>query len=627
MKTKGKVARALEDLKLNHNFSIWQEIVDRNQNNMGLTAIEYRGNKISYFEMLSEVDTYALALTSLGYKKGDEIVVCASNTPEFIYLFLACSKKGMKINCIAEWFDKDYIEEIIEKSKTRHIFVTDDLYGHIKKTIERTPINDVIMFSLHDSLPFIYDGQKDPYKEIDEKFKNFDNVTWKYDDGEKNIITTRKFKIMGYKYGVYTLGLERTTDALRNACIAPVSLDDDFTITYSSGTTGRPKGILHKVKSYMTISRFKDADVSGMPKMRNVKTLFHIPNYVHASLTTSISDPLFQKSSIMVEPIYDINHFPYSIIINKPNYICAGSGYWINLAKNLSNNPSFANVKMPYLFMPFVTGERMSPGEEKFLNEVAKKHKFGIWKLKVMSAPFSIGGGTSESSGIFVTLYKKLMETVTRKEVGLKPLACADVKIIDEEGNECKTGEYGSMIISGNCNMAKYYYDPELSEKTKHVTEDGRVWLKMDAYGVKLGENNFQIKGRIKDTIILSNGEKYPFFKIQDIVELDTKNIMSCAIAEVRVGDGVDYVVHIEKQPNIRIDEQKLLESVVQRLDSIGIPEEIKDSLYFRVRTNEESFYVASSGKRSITALQKEGLSFAHSYNNIKKNEKSLLYK
>ena len=102
---------------------------------------------------------------------------------------------------------------------------------------------------------------------------------------------------------------------------------------------------------------------------------------------------------------------------------------------------------------------------------------------------------------------------------------------------------------------------------------------------------------------------------------------MSCAIAEVRVGDGIDYVVHIEKQPNIRIDEQKLLESVVQRLDSIGIPEEIKDSLYFRVRTNEESFYVASSGKRSITALQKEGLSFAHSYNNIKKNEKSLLYK
>ena len=64
---------------------------------------------------------------------------------------------------------------------------------------------------------------------------------------------------------------------------------------------------------------------------------------------------------------------------------------------------------MPFLMIPTVTGEACSRGEEKFFNYTARKHKFGVSKLPYPLAPvtFSIGGGTTESSGIFVTLYKK----------------------------------------------------------------------------------------------------------------------------------------------------------------------------------------------------------------------------
>lgn len=67
---------------------------------------------------------------------------------------------------------------------------------------------------------------------------------------------------------------------------------------------------------------------------------------------------------------------------------------------------------MPYLMIPTVTGEGCSMGEEKFLNLTSRKHKFGSEKLPFPLAPvtFSIGGGTTESGGIFVTLYKALQE-------------------------------------------------------------------------------------------------------------------------------------------------------------------------------------------------------------------------
>lgn len=45
-----------------------------------------------------------------------------------------------------------------------------------------------------------------------------------------------------------------------------IRLDDTFTITYTSGTINpeHPKAIAHAVRSYMTISRFKDPDISGV---------------------------------------------------------------------------------------------------------------------------------------------------------------------------------------------------------------------------------------------------------------------------------------------------------------------------------------------------------------------------
>ena len=64
-----------------------------------------------------------------------------------------------------------------------------------------------------------------------------------------------------------------------------------FIQTYTSGTTdpGRPKGVIHSTRSYITLSRWKESDVSGLPSMRNMTILGHIPHiYSYGTIMCNI---------------------------------------------------------------------------------------------------------------------------------------------------------------------------------------------------------------------------------------------------------------------------------------------------------------------------------------------------
>ena len=157
--------------------------------------------------------------------------------------------------------------------------------------------------------------------------------------------------------------------------IENVDLNDISTITYTSGTTspGRPKGVIQSNRSYITLSRFKESDVSGMPTMKNLTVLAQIPTYTHMELSCAISDTLYCGCTIALEPFYDKDFFPCSLVINKPNFVCASTGFWGNLCKLLNFDESWKHVNMPYLMIPTVTGEGCSVGEEKsgeFINGV-----------------------------------------------------------------------------------------------------------------------------------------------------------------------------------------------------------------------------------------------------------------
>ena len=604
---KPKIKQVIRELEIDHNTSWAVEIYRRNKHNFNVPAIQYRGNKIKYGEMFTKAVMYANSLKQLGYQKGDEIPVCVANIPEFVYLFLAISLIGAKINIVGEWFDKDYLLSILNKTGSKHIFVSDDVYADIKDVIDKSNISDIIMFSLADSLPLNKRGQRyDPYDIIDKDFyKIINRVGIFSQESTKKIISENEFINIGIKY--------------YGKVVEDVSIDDPFAITYTSGTTdpGCPKGCLHANRSYITLSRFKESDVSGMPSMRNLSVLAHIPTYTHMELSCAISDTLYEGCTLAMEPFYNRNFFIYSLLINKPNFVPASEGYWSKVCELLNYDPNFKDIDMPYLMIPTVTGEGMSAGAEKLFNYTSRKHKFGTGKLPFPLAPvtFSIGGGTSESSGIFVTLYKALQEKklnhlIKKNTLGLTPHKFAEIEVLDEDGSYCPIEKPGLLVCKSPCDMLGYT-DPSLNEHAYVTDKYGKTWLSLGTYAYKADEyGRIKMKGRLNDNIYLESGEKIPIYAIEDIISKDTKNIMSTAIVKVNENGIEKYVCHIELQPETKYNTDKILESCALRLNK-NFPKDILDILYFRVRTFKESFPVAPSGKRDTNPLIIEGLAKA----------------
>ena len=94
-------------------------------------------------------------------------------------------------------------------------------------------------------------------------------------------------------------------------------------------------------------------------------------------------------------------------------------------------------------------------------------------------------------------------------------------------------------------------YDEEIERTKSKIIRDkyDRDWLTCNTYGYinKLG--NAVIKGRLRDNVITDSGEIIPTFTIDDVVCLDTKNILSCTTVGIPSDNGDIPVVNIELSP------------------------------------------------------------------------------
>ena len=145
-KLKKKVKEALDELEENHDSSWALEMYTRNKNNLNAIALFYRGNKITYEKMFSSAFAYAKSLKKMGYNENSEIPVCMSNIPEFVYMFLAVNMIGARINVVGSWFNKDYLLDIINKTGSKTIFISDDEYDNLKDIISESNIEKICMF-------------------------------------------------------------------------------------------------------------------------------------------------------------------------------------------------------------------------------------------------------------------------------------------------------------------------------------------------------------------------------------------------------------------------------------------------------------------------------------------------
>lgn len=599
VKSPTKVSNALLELEENHNWSWYNEIKDRWKACMEKPMTFYRGYEKSGEEVFAEADALAISLRYHGIEKGDDLVACMSNVPEVLTLLLAASKCGAKVKFIGSGFDKDFLNDTINKGKKKIFIGTDDEYGKISNVIQKADFKNIVLVSLTDSLEKEYD----PYQKYDEKFYQFKNKVGLYKEKNKMIKSFSEFKEAGRNY----------------TCTFPkVGINDEFTATYTSGSTkiGWPKTITHLNKHYISIARFHDPDLSRMPAMRNMRGLAHIPTHSNTNIASSISDTLCQMCTVAFEPIYDPNFFAYSLTINQPGFVPATRSFWLKALECFKSDDMIKEKDLSYLLNAVAVGEDIVSNEVDYINKRFKELKAGSGAgLPSILTPItlSIGGGNCEHGGLFFTLFKSLREKValrksSRHDFGLTPFQLAEVAVLRDDGTECDYEEIGNLVANSNLTMKEYESNEEATHHFFIDDQYDRTWGNCNVWSY-IGKNgNVVMKGR-KDSITkLSNGKKVPNFLIAEEILKDKRNILSCEVVTVKDEEENDIAVaHIKLQKNKGNTMADILMETEKRCQT-NFSEELDARIIYRVLGENEDYDLTKSGKRSLPALEDQGI-------------------
>ena len=503
----------------------------------------------------------------------------------------AVSIIGAKVNIFGPKFDKEYVTKILNGTNSRIIFMEDNFYELLKDSIDKSCVDDVVLISLVDSL-------KNGIHLLD-KEDNIARFTSKVDQYKKcnsNVRSLFDFNKLGENY------LENVFE--------DVCLDDEFSITYTSGSTNakHPKQIVHNNRSYIMMGRHHDKDMSGGIDMSKFTFQAHLPTYSNTDLISCISDSLMQGSTIALEPISDKDFFIKSLVLNQPHCVIATTSYWIQAMKEVLYNPVYKNVTFPNLLLAFGAGEPMCVNEEFFLNKGLRKAKAGSKILKpfLKSTVMSAGGGDCEHGSIFYGIFRRLYEHKTSsqyyEEAGNKVSDFVELAVIDDEGHYCSKGEYGRIVANSGCSMEYYKDDPEATKRFSIKDAYGKTWGDCSVYGFVDKKNRVHIKGRIPTT-----KEKIPTFLINDEMLRDQVNVLSSTTVHVVSGDEYYYVVHFEKMPESLKHSEDIMKEALIRIKKV-LGTDVCSHVLFREHSFKESFVLNGSGKRDNNACKMEGI-------------------
>ena len=183
---------------------------------------ENREKRISYKDLLSLVNRIANALKDLGIKKGDRISIYMPNTIEAVAVMLACARIGAIHSVVFAGFSVNALNLRIKEAGSRILFTSTYTLRRGKKIDLLSVAKEAVKDAESVERVIVWDRDGEGFKE-DEKFLDF------------------------YKL------IENKSEECE-----PEEMDaeDPLFILYTSGTTGKPKGVLHTTGGYMVQTYF-----------------------------------------------------------------------------------------------------------------------------------------------------------------------------------------------------------------------------------------------------------------------------------------------------------------------------------------------------------------------------------
>jgi acyl-CoA synthetase (AMP-forming)/AMP-acid ligase II len=268
--------------------------------------------------------------------------------------------------------------------------------------------------------------------------------------------------------------------------LAAVRPDDTGDLIFTSGTTGRPKGVV--TTQAQTIRVFDTwADVVGLragDRYLVVNPFFHTFGY-----KAGIIACLLRGATIVPQPVFDV---PVVLDLIERERISVLPGP-PTLYQSILDAPDRQSRDLSSLRL-IVTGAAVVPVVliERLRDELSVE--------TVLTAY-----GLTESTGT-ATMCRRGDDPETIATTSGRAIPDTEVQVVAPDGAAVPTGEPGEVVVRGYNVMAGYFEDPDATA----AAIDAEGWLHTGDVGVLDAHGNLRITDRLKDMYVVGGFNAYP---------------------------------------------------------------------------------------------------------------------
>jgi long-chain acyl-CoA synthetase len=426
--------------------------------------VRYFGRDLTIGEVDASTDALADALVDLGLAPGDRVAVFLQNIPQFLLAMLATWKAGGVVVPVNPMYRARELEHVLADSGAAVLVALESLYDSVvAPATANVALRAVITTS---ELDYLGDGAR-----------------------PAPLAGVERVGVTG------THDLRALVEAHRGRPRPAVAVDDVALLTYTSGTTGPPKGAINTHRAVVfNAQTFRHwMELSTDDVIFGVAPLFHITGLV-ATLATGLLLPAPIVLGYRFHPATSLD------LIER--YRCTFTVGSITVFIALLHEPTAAGRDLSSLTKIWSGGQAIPAATvEEF------ERRFGTYIHNI----YGMTETTSPSHAVPMGVPAPVDPASGALSVGV-PTYNVIARVVDDDGRDVAPGEIGEIVMAGPQVVPGYWGRPE---ETAAAFRDGAI--RSGDVGFMDDAGWFYIVDRKKDLINASGYKVWPR-EVEDVL-------------------------------------------------------------------------------------------------------------
>lgn len=486
-------------------------------------AAEYSGREAivdgttrwTFAQLVAEIRRVAASLIASDVQPGDRVAVWAPNGHRFVLAALGAASVGAVFVPINTRYQGEEAHWILSRSGARLLFVDNGF------------LNNDYLAKLAAAGP-----RPDTLSEV------------------VDLSQSARVGVAGALGWEPFLGRGDSVDAsevlARELAVQPDDVADMF---FTSGTTGRPKGVLASHGQNIRVYR---AWIEGVGLQTSDRYLLVNPMFHTFGWKAGVLACLIRGATLIPQPVFDVDR-SLELMAEEAVTVVPGPP---TLYASILDHPDFDHYDLTSLRLA-VTGASVVPVA------LVERMRESLFPRVV------IAYGLTESCGTATVGDPEADSEAIARTVG-KAIPGTEVIVAGVDGRALPAGEAGEVLVRGYNVMHGYFEDPQATAGAI----DANGFLHTGDIGVLDGAGNLRITDRLKDMFVVGGFNAYPAEIEQTIARCEkVSEVAVVGVPDERLGEvGRAFVI---VRPGAELTEQELIAFCRDRLANFKVPRSV----------------------------------------------------